>query len=597
MHSSFVVCVALVNVRVKGLISVIIIFLQKKIKIHIQVYLEKPNMRLLDSTLDVANTAASLYCCSSASALSGSHCSLSSTPTSRTSTGFSWRQLKFNCKQRQSRTIQQMGDGSSDNGTTDDEGGDSSTQCTGSHLPPAIKIVASLASPEDSVAKATTSDTDQAETDNADDRNLHWILHFDINETILVGDELGGDTREDCFNKIIAKSAFCQITTNPASVNEDKQEIGQESVTPIAYDYDSTSSLEPTHWWDGSPLVTTSSDNTMHSPAPLYTGWEWPAGCCPYYRTAYKKKSKAFVHHDGVPYRPLYDAIEQKLVAPPKQPNVFHNILPAFFHTVYTLVKQQQSQTANNNSSTKSAPSFTLVFRTLGSDLPQIAQAMTAFANGQHPDYPDFVHPEYALQESQLLRAYWVEVKERVEHAPTKAGNDSDGQTIAHKTLYQYQLRRESDGEVVASGDEEVLQVLHDTSTHGKINVWGIRDNYEFWKGNDFEPWAGKPVWMTPPSSKYHHVLFDDNIHNLPHDGIAGIRRQRQQQLPAPDSAADEVSTGTCNVFESVSGAEIQKMHGLHLIRVPTVEPIMNRDWFLHQLDEVRREPRFRAIS
>ena len=36
------------------------------------------------------------------------------------------------------------------------------------------------------------------------------MLHFDINETILIGDEAGGDTVDDCLNKIIAKSAFVQ---------------------------------------------------------------------------------------------------------------------------------------------------------------------------------------------------------------------------------------------------------------------------------------------------------------------------------------------------------------------------------------------------
>lgn len=28
------------------------------------------------------------------------------------------------------------------------------------------------------------------------------VLHFDINETILIGDEAGGDTVEDCLNKV-----------------------------------------------------------------------------------------------------------------------------------------------------------------------------------------------------------------------------------------------------------------------------------------------------------------------------------------------------------------------------------------------------------
>ena len=34
------------------------------------------------------------------------------------------------------------------------------------------------------------------------------VLHFDVNETIMVGDPAGGDTFEDCLNKMIAKNAF-----------------------------------------------------------------------------------------------------------------------------------------------------------------------------------------------------------------------------------------------------------------------------------------------------------------------------------------------------------------------------------------------------
>ena len=28
------------------------------------------------------------------------------------------------------------------------------------------------------------------------------VIHFDINETILIGDEAGGDSVEDCLNKV-----------------------------------------------------------------------------------------------------------------------------------------------------------------------------------------------------------------------------------------------------------------------------------------------------------------------------------------------------------------------------------------------------------
>ncbi len=35
-----------------------------------------------------------------------------------------------------------------------------------------------------------------------DGQSSKLVLHFDINETILVGDDAGGDTVEDCLNKV-----------------------------------------------------------------------------------------------------------------------------------------------------------------------------------------------------------------------------------------------------------------------------------------------------------------------------------------------------------------------------------------------------------
>lgn len=34
------------------------------------------------------------------------------------------------------------------------------------------------------------------------------VLHFDVNETILIGDEAGGDSFDDTLNKALAKAAL-----------------------------------------------------------------------------------------------------------------------------------------------------------------------------------------------------------------------------------------------------------------------------------------------------------------------------------------------------------------------------------------------------
>ena len=46
------------------------------------------------------------------------------------------------------------------------------------------------------------------------------ILHFDVNETIMIGDPAGGDTFEDCLNKMIAKNAFIRPREPPPAADE-----------------------------------------------------------------------------------------------------------------------------------------------------------------------------------------------------------------------------------------------------------------------------------------------------------------------------------------------------------------------------------------
>lgn len=342
------------------------------------------------------------------------------------------------------------------------------------------------------------------------------FLHFDVNETILVGDEAGSDTRQDSINKMIAKSAFVKI---PESFGGD------------------THSYQPTNWMDGTPIelkpesaVPLQEDESQQIP-PLYTGWEWPSGTCPYYRTKLKKTAKIFTDNYGYMFKPLYNHLNASVQSSnPKAAEEFpvlSHMLPAFFDTIVALKETEQS--------------FVLIFRTFGTDLPEIAEAVTAFANGKHPDYPFFHAPGLVLQKASLYQGKWRRLSE------------SDPEEVVYE-LWQDEKR-------IASGDDEVLEVIR------KLSICGIQDDYPFWSSHDCRPQAGKPVWKTLPGSNEHHILFDDNIHNLEFDSIAAVR----EQLPSGG-------------FRSLEGNEIQKEHGFHLIRVPTIEPILNRGWFCEQI-------------
>lgn len=303
------------------------------------------------------------------------------------------------------------------------------------------------------------------------------ILHFDINETILLGDIAGGDSVEECLHKIIAKSAFVQVA---------------DGVTDL-------SQFVPTHWWNGTPIA------SAEGAPDLWTKPHWPPHAAPYYRTALKQKSKTFLNHDGAVYRPAME----RLPLPPAEGRFAH-ILPALFATLFALSSQ---------------PQVRIVFRTMGDDLPYIAEAVTAFAQGQHPEYAGFVHEPYIWnQPQQFLRAFWKDDK-------------------------IFGLCK-ADGSIVAEGDDQVLQHLR------RFSICGIQDDYSHWKKQGFHPEGGKPVWE---SDTEYHVLFDDNIFPmLPDYSIAGIRRRDK--------------------FVS--------KEGVHLIPVRTLAPMQNTNWFLERLVE-----------
>lgn len=238
------------------------------------------------------------------------------------------------------------------------------------------------------------------------------VVHFDINETVLVGDEAGGDTREECLNKILAKSSFVK------------------------------ESISPTQWWNGTPIGEDSAD-LLSAPPPMYTGWNLPPGCISYYNTDYRRKSKTFTDHHGLPYRPLLKVLEKKVAFHhPRDglPDILSHMIPALFHALKTLHERDQP--------------CRFVFRTFGTDLPEIAEAVTAFARGLHPDFP-FEDPTIELPKENLYRGRWAGGGESYE-------------------LWDYEMK-----EKVAVGDEEILNFL------SKKSMCGIQDDYDFWRRLD----------------------------------------------------------------------------------------------------------------
>jgi len=258
------------------------------------------------------------------------------------------------------------------------------------------------------------------------------------------------------------------------------------------------------------------------------------------------------------------DGLDEQAVDPALH-RVWAHMIPATFTLLESLAQRQQEQ------------DFTVVFRTFGTDLPDIAKAITAFAQGKHPKYPNFCNPH--LHVNKLYKGRWTLISEGSSDATKTATSPID--------RYKYQLLDDLTDQVVASGDEEIVRLLEST-----VGAVGIQDHFDFWQQNDYVPWAGKPVWVPAQPDKTttdnacqkavndeqqllcHHLFFDDNIHHQVDDSIASVRVQSRPNGP----------------YRTLTGQETLEQQGLHLIRVPTIEPLMDDEWFVQQVDKAKEK-------
>ncbi len=185
------------------------------------------------------------------------------------------------------------------------------------------------------------------------------VLMFDVNETILLADPAGGDTFEQCLNKVIAKCAFVSEAS-----------LGSQSL----------------RWWNG-----TNADGTTPPPPVVENAYAWPDGAIPFYE-AFKDQAKHFTEKGpGVAYRPhfdeLYEAMTEtfseaelesgavsadllkvlrRLRGPDDEGNVtfYYFLVPSFWQALVGLAKAGHD--------------LTLVVRTFGTDSREVKEALDA---------------------------------------------------------------------------------------------------------------------------------------------------------------------------------------------------------------------------
>jgi hypothetical protein len=266
-----------------------------------------------------------------------------------------------------------------------------------------------------------------------------------------------------------------------------------------------------------------------------------------------------------------------------------HFVLPAFFECLYQLEKSQRD--------------YSLVLRSYGTDLPAVADAIHAFAEGKHPLYPSYVNDTIRLPKENMFRGRYNQSQsfykiDEIGELDYDAATAENSDKTAMKSSYQlFEWTGEGEyvsddsqlGRVVAKDDLEILSILEKPSmvynrnngcTYRHEKVFAIHDDYFTWSQNKHNPTYGKPLWIhhqditTDDQLPPLHIFFDDNIKNNPSDNIVSVRYQNYSEE---------------KTFWTLSGEEIQSLHGRYLVRVPTYMPILQRNWFLEQINLCER--------
>lgn len=347
------------------------------------------------------------------------------------------------------------------------------------------------------------------------------VLHFDVNETIMIGDEAGGDTFTDSLNKIIGKSALVK-----------RKQVGGSDTT--------FSEWKHWRWHDGSVL----DPNASETPE-LVFDWNRKPGLESYHNMKYTHKefnAKIFTHkgQPGFVYNNLMTKLQSVMTIPKSiRPiderltldgsNYF--ILPSFFETLAQIDRQKRD--------------VVVVIRTFGSDGFRVANAINAWVEGKHP-----------LFKGRTFSSFRVDLKR----------NMFVGRYDKTDKSFKVRYFEGDDDKNVFDEKEVVMKLL--SGSMGKVQI--IQDDYHWWNENHYIPGAGKPLWLSLDRPHTHHIFFDDHINNDADDSIVCVRyREHSKQN-----------------FMSLSGEKIRQQHGTFIVRVPTVQAVLDRSFFLKKIGE-----------
>ncbi|KAM6470546.1 uncharacterized protein PHA67_019666 isoform 1-T1 [Liasis olivaceus] len=157
-----------------------------------------------------------------------------------------------------------------------------------------------------------------------------------------------------------------------------------------------------------------------------------------------------------------------------EQTRHYHLVLPAFFYLLESLHREGRE--------------FAVIFRTFGTDLPQVLQAVSCALEGQHPSFPALGGISLPVD----LRSGRIRCSKN--NVVLTHGSEQLSSNDGCRKMYAYFSSREG--------------------------LCGFQDHFEWWAKKNYSSQGGKPIWIDPQDPRVQHICIDDNIRLTDSDTI-----------------------------------------------------------------------------
>lgn len=366
------------------------------------------------------------------------------------------------------------------------------------------------------------------------------VVHFDVNKTVLATDVAGGLSLEDALLQVCLDRAWGVVSRRGAASEaessaagetgdeeapvEEESEFDGDAERPIRVHSDSWQwepvrgaplSTRPPAGYEGRarvvPFTTFLSDVLLpYVDEATCESRGWAPATVRQWNKRVKDERRLLVRRyaDWVPAEVAaavgreFEALRARLTLSPEETAAcvragvpgassgLRHLVPAYFHFLRTI-------------QARGVP-FGVVFRTFGTDLPEILAEHNLFCEGRHPLYPLPSPFDGSVEGVPDLRIHApVGTGKFLRHASSSAGT--------HLATTSGDDPREPGLATFVSGYRAIHALLVRRLRRGH-RVLALQDHYEFWKANDETAHAGKMLLLDEHARDEFQIFFDDNV-------------------------------------------------------------------------------------